>query len=124
MRRSFWGWGWEERLPDEDGRRALGAQIASMLGCPAPEPRPLPELKQAIAAAPASAVAPPPAIADICDASPEARLRHTYGRAYRDLVRGFACNFSPAPDFVCLPRTEEDVVRALEGCANAGIAVA
>jgi alkyldihydroxyacetonephosphate synthase len=124
MRRSFWGWGWEERLPDEDGRRALGAQIASMLGRPAPEPRPLPELKQAIAAVPASAVAPPPAIADICDASPEARLRHTYGRAYQDLVRGFACDFSSAPDFVCLPRAEEDVVRALDACAHAGIAIA
>src|SRR6267143_6820660 len=124
MRRSFWGWGWEERLPDENGRRALGSQIAAVLRCPAPDPRPLPKLEQATAGVPAPAVAPPPAIADICDASPEARLRHTYGRAYRDLVRGFACDFSPAPDFVCLPPTEEDIARALEACAKAGIVVA
>jgi alkyldihydroxyacetonephosphate synthase len=124
MRRSFWGWGWEERLPDEAAREALGAHIAATLGGRACEPRPLPALEQATARVPAPTVAPPSEIADICDASPEARLRHTYGRAYRDLVRGFACDFSPAPDFVCLPRTEEDVVRALEACANAGIAVA
>src|SRR5712664_2779715 len=124
MRRSFWGWGWEERLPDEAAREALGTQIAAMLGSPPPDPRPQPTLQQAIAGVRPPAVVPPPAIADLCDASPEARLRHAYGRAYRDLVRGFACDFSSAPDIVCLPPTEEDVVRALEACANAGIAVA
>src|SRR5712692_2091417 len=124
MRRSFWGWGWEERLPDEAAREALGTQMAAMLGSPAPDPRPLPALEQAIAGVPPPAVVPPPAIAAFCDASPEARLRHAYGRAYRDLVRGFACDFSSAPDFVCLPRSEEDVARALEACAKAGIAVA
>jgi len=124
MRRSFWGWGWEERLPDEAAREALGTQIAAMLGSPPPDPRPQPTLQQAIAGVRPPAVVPPPAIADLCDASPEARLRHAYGRAYRDLVRGFACDFSSAPDFVCLPRSEKDVARALEACAKAGIAVA
>ena len=124
MRRSFWAWGWEERLPDEDGRNALGAQIAAALGSAMPDPRPLPTLDQAIAGVPLPAAVPPTAIADLCDASPEARLRHAYGRAYRDLVRGFACDFSSAPDFVCLPRTEEDIARALEACARAGIAIA
>ena len=124
MRRSFWAWGWEERLPDEDGRNALGAQIAAALGSAMPDPRPLPTLDQAIAGVPLPAAVPPTAIADLCDASPEARLRHAYGRAYRDLVRGFACDFSSAPDFVCLPRTEEDIARALEACARGGIAIA
>src|SRR5712691_3914464 len=124
MRRSFWGWGWEERLPDQDGRKALGEQLAAALGGPPPDPRPLPMLEQAIGGVLPEAVVPPPAIADLCDASPEARLRHAYGRAYRDLVRGFACDFSAAPDFVCLPRSEEDVARALEACADARIAIA
>ena len=60
-------------------------------------------LAQATAGVPGAAVTPPPGIADICDASPEARLRHTYGRAYRDLVRGFACDFSAAPDLLNAP---------------------
>jgi len=123
MRRSFWAWGWEERLPDEAAREALGQQVA-VLGVAPPDSRPLPTLEQAVAGVPRPAVAPPSAIADLCDASPEARLRHAYGRAYRDLVRGFACDFSAAPDFVCLPRSEEDVARALEACADARIAIA
>src|SRR2546423_6507388 len=124
MRRSFWAWGWEERLPDQAAREALGAHVATTLGSPAAEPRPLPPLDQATAGVPAPRVAPPSEIADIGDASPEPRVRHTYGRASRDLVRGFACDFSSAPDFVCLPRSEEDVARALEACARAGITVA
>jgi len=124
MRRSFWAWGWEEKLPDEAARAAVGAQIAAALGCDAPEPRPLPTIDAAVAAAPLPSVAPPPGIAELCDASPEARLRHAYGRAYRDIVRGFACDFSAAPDFVCLPRSEEDVARALEACARAHVVVA
>src|SRR6266849_5356405 len=81
MRRSFWGWGWEERLPDEAGRAALGEQVAAGLGVAPPDPRPLPTIDQAIAGVSRPAMAPPPAIADLCDASPEARLRHAYGRA-------------------------------------------
>ncbi len=81
-------------------------------------------LEQPVAGVPRPSAVPARAITDLYDASPEARLRHAYGRAYRDLVRGFACDFSAAPDFVCLPRSEEDVARALEGCAAARIAVA
>src|SRR5712664_397932 len=124
MRRSFWAWGWEERLPDEAARGALGQQVAAALRVAPPEARPLPSIEQAVARVPPQAVAPPHAIADLCDSSPEARLRHAYGRGYRDLVRGFGCDFSAAPDFVCLPRSEEDVSRALDACAHAGIAVA
>src|SRR2546428_6010584 len=124
MRRSFWAWGWEERLPDEAARGALGQQAAAVLRVAPPEARPLPTIEQAVVRVPPPVVAPPGAIADLCESSPEARLRHAYGRAYRDLVRGFGCDFSAAPDFVCLPRSEEDVSRALDACAHEGIAVA
>src|SRR5207302_7297233 len=67
MRRSFWAWGWEERLPDQAAREALGAHVATTLGSPASEPRPLPALDQATAAVRAARVAPPSEIADICD---------------------------------------------------------
>src|ERR1700704_2193663 len=123
MRRSFWAWGWEEGLPAEAARRALGAQVAGALGQDTPEPKPLPTLGRALAGVSRASVAPPQSIAGLCDVSPEARLRHAYGRAYPDLVRGFACDFAAAPDFVCLPRTEEDVARALDACAASGIAV-
>jgi alkyldihydroxyacetonephosphate synthase len=123
MRRSFWAWGWEERLPSPEARRALGEQAAAVLGQPAPALRPLPSLDRAAASVPRAPARPPDSIAALCDASAEARVRHAYGRAYPDLVRGFACDFSAAPDFVCMPESEADVARALEACDASGIAV-
>src|SRR4051812_29754196 len=124
MRRSFWAWGWEERLPSAEARRALGEQVAAVLGQPASTLRPLPLLEQATASVPGAAARPPDSIAGFSDASPEARVRHTFGRAYPDLVRAFGCDFSAAPDFVCSPQSEAEVGRALEACGASGIAVA
>src|SRR5262249_41036693 len=88
-----------------------------------PEPRPYPRIEKAIASVPRAPAAPPPSIASFCDRSAEARVRHTYGRAYPDLLRGFACDFAVAPDFVCAPGSEEEVAGALDACAAEGIAV-
>jgi len=123
MRKSFWAWGWEERFPSEEARRALGEQVAGVLGLPPSALRPLPSLERAAASVPRALAPPPDAIASLCDASPEARLRHAYGRACPDLLRGFACDFSAAPEFVCTPESEADVARALEACEAKAIAV-
>jgi alkyldihydroxyacetonephosphate synthase len=123
MRKSFWAWGWEERLPSAEVLRAVGEQLAGLFGSSLPEPRPIPWIEKAIASVPRAPAPPPASIASFCDASPEARVRHTYGRAYPDLLRGFACDFAAAPDFVCAPGSEEEVARALEACAAKGITV-
>src|SRR5215813_1789072 len=123
MRRSFWAWGWEEHLPSAEALRAAGEQLAGLFGRSLPEPRPHPRIEKAIASVPRAPAAPPPSIASFCDRSAEARVRHTYGRAYPDLLRGFACDFAVAPDFVCAPGSEEEVAGALDACAAEGIAV-
>jgi len=86
-RRSFWAWDgrnccpparrakrWQRKWP-RAGPGHARAEAASTLG-------------RAIAGISRASVAPPQSIAALCDTSPEARLRHAYGRAYPDLVRG------------------------------------
>jgi len=53
----------------------------------------------------ASRVEAPDALAEVISASPEDRIRHTYGRAYPDVLRGFRGDFASAPDLVARPRT-------------------
>jgi alkyldihydroxyacetonephosphate synthase len=118
---SFWGWGFEERFPDAAALRALAGRVAAALGVSPPAPRPHPRL--ADARLPASRAAVPPELSGFCAADREARVRHTYGRSYRDQVRGFAGDFRGAPDLVALPRSEEDVARALEWATREGVAV-
>jgi alkyldihydroxyacetonephosphate synthase len=63
---------------------------------------------------------PPPALAHLCADDPFARASHTYGKSYRDVVRAFSGDLSPAPSFVAFPADEADVVALLDWCASAG----
>jgi len=72
---------------------------------------------------PAPRLAPPAALAEICTAEPYDRMTHTYGQAYRDLIRAFRGRFEGPPDVVAYPRTEPDVERVLEWAERAGAAV-
>lgn len=119
--RSFWGWGFADRLPDEAARRGLAAQLGVALGFRGLEPRPLPRLEEV--RLPAARVAPPAALADFCDASAAARVTHTYGKAYRDQLRAFRGDFAAAPDFVARPRGEDDVTAVLEWAGRERVAV-
>ena len=118
--RKFWGWGYEGEGPARDHQVAIGAMLASRFGFepgqPASEPR-IEEIELR-----ASRVRPPSALSAIMSADPLDRAGHTYGKAYRDIVRGFRRDFRPAPDLVAHPRNEEDIARILDWCAGSRIA--
>lgn len=71
---------------------------------------------------PAPRVEPPPALARLCTTDPEERAGHTYGKAFRDVVRALARDFSAPPDVVALPRREADVAALLDWCSDAQVA--
>ncbi|WP_290818760.1 FAD-binding oxidoreductase [Halovivax sp.] len=119
--RSVWGWGDADRFPDADERRALARRLETELGFPERpllEPTPLAE-----ATIPASRIDPPAVLADGCTADREARARHTYGKGYPDLVRGFRGAFDPAPDLVAVPESEGDVADLLAWATDERVAV-
>jgi alkyldihydroxyacetonephosphate synthase len=68
-------------------------------------------------------VSPPDALAPICSSAPLERAAHTYGKAFRDVVRALHGDLSAAPDVVARPRTEDDVVAVLDWAGSEGIAV-
>lgn len=116
---SHWGWGFTEALPDEAERAELAALMAAV-GFPAPSPQPYPSLAEARLPA---ARPIPDALADIATDSIEERARHTYGRAFPDLVRGLRGDFGAAPAFVAYPREEADVERVLAVAAAEGLEI-
>jgi alkyldihydroxyacetonephosphate synthase len=118
---SIWGWGYADRFPDVDARRALAARVSPLLGGVGLEPRE-PASAQAFRL-PRPRVAPPPALAGLCSTRDEDRAAHTYGKGYGDLVRGFQGDFSPAPDFVAFPRAEAHVEALLEWCGRHRVAL-
>ena len=118
--RKFWGWGYEDESPGADHQRAIGGMLAARFGFDVGEPVAPPrideiELKRA-------RISPPAELASIMTDRPLDRASHTYGKAYRDIVRAFRRDFSAAPDLVAYPRSEEDVVRVLEWCSSGNVA--
>ena len=120
--RSFWGWGWADAFPDEAGRRATGQMVAALLGGGggALEVGAPPREEDAVATLAAPRVAVPDSLAEVVTAAPAARLRHAYGKAYPDLLRGFAGRFEPAPDLVAFPPDEDAIWAVLDFCAARG----
>ncbi len=118
---SFWGWGWADKFPDDDARRGIAVQVAALLGFDGLVPHAPPTLESA--KVPTPRVSVPEALGAFCTNDREQRIRHTYGRSYRDLVRGFSGDFSPAPDLVAHPRDEDDVALLLQWAAATKIAV-
>ena len=109
--RSFWGWGYdEERLTrDEIGR--LAERVAPLIGAhPAyVEPPVAAELDL-----PAPRISAPTSIAPWCAVDDVARAGHTYGKSFRDVVRGLDRDFRGAPDVVARPPDEAGVVAVLD----------
>ncbi len=118
--RSFWGWGIEGAGPApeqiEGIRRLLSARFDTPLSF-APPPR----IEDIDLRAPR--IAPPPALAPLCSATVFDRASHTFGKSYRDIVRGHARRFDDPPDLVAWPRSETDVTQLLDWAASASAAV-
>ena len=119
-RRSFWGWGFEDQALGPDALAGLAALLAARFGTDPPEPRRPVELADLELRPPR--LVPPAALAPQCDTSTYERARHSYGRSFRDVVRGFRGEFPHPPDVVAFPATEAALVALLDWCAEAGAA--
>jgi alkyldihydroxyacetonephosphate synthase len=115
MTRSWWGWGTTDRaLPDAE----CVALAALIPGLP-DRPRAVPDIGDV--SVPTSRLAAPDGLP--FSAAPDVRAAHTYGKAYRDVVRALSGDLRGAPDLVAFPRTEDDVVRVLDWARGVGAAV-
>ncbi|HEX7476870.1 MAG TPA: FAD-binding oxidoreductase [Polyangiales bacterium] len=119
-RRKFWGWGYEGAGPDAASTAQLRELVrASFQGAELRDVTP-PRIEEIMLRAPRISV--PAALAPLCTADPYERAGHTYGKAFRDLLRALDRNFENAPDLVAYPRSEADVVALLDHCETARIA--
>ncbi|WP_324275089.1 FAD-dependent oxidoreductase [Blastococcus brunescens] len=113
--RSWWGWGTTDRALRDDECIALAGMLPGLPDRPRPVPR-LADLEL-----PPSRLSPPASLPVTVD--PAVRAGHTYGKAYRDVVRALAGDLAGAPDAVACPATEDDVVRLLDWAGSASAAV-
>ena len=118
--RSFWGWGYDDKFPSDEARQALASRIGKVFGT-TPPLRSLPKIEDIVL--PAPRYTPPLELKGFATADTRERASHTYGRGYRDLVRGFAGDFSAAPDWVFYPPDEDAIVGLFRFCEAESIAL-
>jgi len=117
--RSFWGWGWADKFPDEEARSAIAAHAMGLLGIEGLGPQPVPTLETI--RMPEPRIEPPTGFVSVWANDRRERALHTYGRSYRDLIRGFRGDFSAAPDLVFFPGSGDDVQACLAFCEREGV---
>lgn len=117
--KSFWGWGYEDRFPSVDARKALAERLATVLGRE-PELGILPSIGDV--SLPEPRYAPPVELRGFGTTDARERATHTYGRGYPDLVRGFGRDFAAAPDWVFYPTTEEQIALLYRFCERDSVA--
>lgn len=117
-RRSFWGWGLESDEPSQAERDETAARLSQRWGRELKAP-PIPRAQDLQLRAPR--VSPPGALASFCTSEAHDRAGHSYGKSFRDTVRAIHGNFPNPVDVVAYPRSEAEVVAALEWCSDANI---
>jgi alkyldihydroxyacetonephosphate synthase len=119
-RRRFWGWGWEDAGPTPAHVQAIGQLVAARFGVTPGPILPEPTIDQ-VTLRP-SRIAPPGALSAQCSADPFDRAGHTYGKSFRDIVRGLQGDFANAPDLVAFPATVAELTALLDWCSTANLA--
>ncbi len=118
--RKFWGWGVVEDDLTPEEIHALIGRLQSRYGMKGLTHQPPPRIEDIQLRPPR--VKPPGALASLCTQEPLERAGHTYGKAFKDVVRAYARDFAPAPDWVAFPRAESDVLALLDWCSSNRIA--
>jgi len=118
--RSWWGWGWEDQALDERQTAKLAASLQHRFGIELAV-RPPPDLSSTVLAEPRVRV--PDAFAGWCHTDHHERASHTFGKAYRDVVRASYGQLGHSPDVVARPTTESQIEAVLHWASDAHVAV-
>ncbi|MCL4233848.1 MAG: FAD-binding oxidoreductase, partial [Deltaproteobacteria bacterium] len=102
-------------------KRRYAALLTQAFGGIELSERPLPRIEDLELRPPRFALADD--LAAFCTDAVFDRANHTYGRAWRDVVRAMRGDFSPAPDYVAYPRNEADIAALMSFCAGTGVAL-
>jgi alkyldihydroxyacetonephosphate synthase len=120
-RADHWGWGFHAQRPPREQIAEVAQMARERLGfAPA-------EIEDGVPLAavelPPPRVTAPSALAGLFSADTGDRAAHTYGKAYRDLIRAFRGRYDHPPDLVARPRDEPEIEAILDWAAGANVAV-
>jgi len=120
--RSHWGWGYEGVSIDPEELTAWRQLITTTLGVDLPvglSPPLRPPTVEDIPIRPSRIDKQIPLPHSV---SPRERLTHSYGKGYRDIVRGLQGDYPNPPDAVVFPTCTKDIQILFQFCEDNGVA--
>jgi alkyldihydroxyacetonephosphate synthase len=119
-RRSFWGWGLEERHLEAPALGRVAGTLAERLGIPAKVRRPA-RLEDVRLRPPRVSV--PDALAHVLTDDRFERCLHSHGQSYVEVLRGSFGEFPHPPDVVAFPSDEHEIEQIFDWCSSLRLAV-
>ncbi len=110
--RNYWGWGYEDFQFPEGILDQFKMAVKGLLQIEKFEQHQAKNVEDLQLRNPRFQL--PVNLKSICSASNFDRASHSYGKAFRDVWRGFHGHFPNPPDYVAFPKTENDIIQLMQ----------
>lgn len=120
-KRSYWGWGYTDFTIPQENMEHFKKLMKGFLQIKEFDPYHPKAVEDLSLRKPRFKL--PSVLEGICSSSNYDRARHSYGKAYRDILRGAQGHFPNPPDYVAFPKTEEDIIQLMQFATRNGVAI-
>lgn len=119
--RKFWGWGYEGEGPGELMVEVFLELLKLRFGLEGYDEVPAPRIEDIELRPPRFAL--PVELAAFCSDAKLDRASHSYGKAFRDIVRALRGQYDNPTDYVAYPETEEQILALIRFCEAGNISL-
>lgn len=118
---SIWGWGLETFPLSPHFFSSISQSLASLGFKISEKPHPLPLFESLSIPAPRFLL--PKEFTSFCSQDKKLRLRHTYGKSTREIIKALQGIFENVPDYIAFPREESQIFDLMQYCSKKSIAI-
>ena len=119
--RKFWGWGYEGEGPGPLMVEVFLEFLKARFGLEGFEDVPAPSIDDIELRPPRFAL--PSELSGFCTDAKLDRLSHSYGKAFRDIVRALHGQYDNPTDYVAYPESEEQILALIRFCEAEGVSL-
>ncbi|MGB5703542.1 MAG: FAD-binding oxidoreductase [Polyangiales bacterium] len=119
--RKFWGWGYEGEGPDALMVEVFLEFLKARFDLEGYDDVPAPNIEDIELRPPRFAL--PEALEAFCTDARLDRLSHSYGKAFRDIVRALRGQYDNPTDYVAYPESEDQILALIRFCESEGVSL-